>query len=365
MKRNHPIHRFGLVAATFVLASGLSTQAGIFRQWEDTEISDVKNRVATAKDRAVEIVDKARAGFNKVTGQMRDMIDEAVSDLSDELQDQLDGRNDFLGPGRDCGPGTECDGFRGDLVQLLTNMERLTNTMFEATPVDASTDYGPAIALVESAPGRALYPLYRVMNNENSIFGSRFVDLVGDLADDVKTLSDDLQLGDAARGGSRADVCQTILDHADGFESAITGVASVSGAVKLVGKALVAAGQTSIDEKDVGIHGYVHLTLKNNRKKKYGNALDGLADFGLALSSYASNKLRYCTVLQTRDDLLSEIGGVMSVLQGTDGSPDDMLDRILRNQSDIIDNQQEIMRRIDAVGPPWGQANGHAGRSAR
>ena len=50
----------------------------------------------------------------------------------------------------------------------------------------------------------------------------------------------------------------------------------------------------------------------------------------------ASNRLRYCTVLQTRDDTLRELGSLMSVLQGTDGSQDDQLDRILRNQMEII-----------------------------
>lgn len=353
MKRNHSRRGFAIVlAAILALAPLYSTQAGLFRDWEDTEISQVKNQVTTAKSNAVEIVNKARAGFNRVTTDMHAMIEEAIADLQQQIQDEIAGRDAFLGSGGDCGAGTECSLFRGEIVRLFESMERLANTIFGLTPADVEFNFQRTISLLESAPGRALFPLYRALNDDNRVFGSGFVDMLDDLADNLLILDDGLSNGARGAGDSPIDSCQLVLDYAEQFSTAVTVVSASSGAVKLVGKGLTAAGHTGFDEADAGIHGYVHVTLKSNRKKTVGSFLDGIADFGLAFSSYASNKLRYCTVLQTREDMLREMGSLMSVLQGTDGSQDDQLDRILRNQMEILD-------RIDDIGPPWGNANGH------
>jgi hypothetical protein len=365
------------VVAVLGLAVPLPATAG-FRDWDESEITEILDKVTTARDRAIEIANRVRSGVNELTSEIRDRIDEGVADLKRDFDDEIDGRDAFLGAGGDCLGASPCARFRSDIVDLLGNIEMLANTMFGLTPTGADLEYQRTIDQIQAVPGRALYPLYRTLAEENHLFTSDFVGSLGDLADDLRVLQQGLEAPAAPSPGAEAAMpgsCRQILDNAEAFDRSAFGVTAVAGAVKLVGKLMIAAGETSVDSQ-AGLHGYVHVALKNNRLKKVGTALDGMADMALAYSSYATNKLRYCTVLEGREEtreLLSGGDGVIEILKGTDGLPDpDQLDRILagqaetavrqeeilRRQEEILRRQEEILAAIENLGPPWGRALG-------
>lgn len=318
--------------------------------WGNSQIDDIIAKMNATKSNVDEMVGNVRSGVNNLTGTLRQSIDEAVADLKQNVQRELDGRDEFLGAGGNCGAGSECYQFRGDMVQLLVNIQDLTNALFDVTPADVQFELQRTIDLIEQTPGRVLFPLYRALASDSRLFESGFVEMLGDLALDIRTLDDGLKEGPAGAATSldtsnEAGVvdlteCATILANIDLFTDVALKVTGGAAAAKLIGKGLIAWGETTA-EGDAGIHGYVHVTLKNNTRKKIGGFVDGIADLTFAFSSYAHTKIRYCTVREAQS-------------------------QILANQQTLQDGQAEILEAIRNIGPPWGsgaQGNGPQGNS--
>ena len=333
----------------FILIFGLAIMpAGA--AWGDSQIDDIIAKMNATKSNVDEMVGNVRSGVNNLTGTLRQTIDEAVEDLKENVQRELDGRDEFLGAGGNCASGSDCYQFRGDLVQLLVNIQDLTNALFDVTPADVQFELQRTVDLVEQTPGRVLFPLYRALASDSRLFDSGFVEMLGDLALDIRTLDEGLQegpsgLSSSLDGVSEAGVvdlteCETILANIELFSDVALKVTGGAAAAKLVGKGLIAWGETSADG-DAGIHGYVHVTLKNNTRKKIGGFVDGIADLTFAFSSYAHTKIRYCTVREAQN-------------------------QILVNQQTLQAGQAEILEAIRNIGPPWGsgaQGNGPQGNS--
>ena len=318
--------------------------------WVDEQIDDIINKVTATKGNVDEMLGNVRSGVTMLTGDLRTIVNESVEDLKQNVQREFDGRDEFLGSDGDCTVGSDCYQFRGDLVQLLVNIKDLTNALFGVTPADVQFDIQRTIDLVERTPGRAIYPLYRALASDSRLFDSGFVEMLGDLAIDVQLLDDGIRestsrvstSADAEGSAGLVDLteCETVLENIELFRSAALGVTGGAAAAKLVGKGLIAWGETNV-EGDAGIHGYVHATLKNNTRKKIGGFIDGIADLTFAFSSYAHTKIRYCTLREAQSQMVA-------------------------NQQTLMDGQAEILEAISNIGPPWGsgaQGNGPQGNS--
>ena len=316
--------------------------------WGDSQIDDIIAKMNQTKSNVDEMLGNVRSGVNMLTGDLRRIVDETLDDLKQNVQREIDGRDEFLGAGGNCAVGSECYQFRGDMVQLLVNIQDLTNALFDVTPADVQFELQRTIDLVEQIPGRVLFPLYRALASDSRLFDSGFVEMLGDLALDIRTLDDGMKEGpssvptsaDGLREAGLVDLseCETILANIELFNDAALAVTGGAAAAKLVGKGLIAWGETTV-EGDAGIHGYVHATLKNNTRKKIGGFVDGIADLTFAFSSYAHTKMRYCTVRDAQHQMLV-------------------------NQQTLQDGQAEILEAIRNIGPPWGsgaQGNGPQG----
>jgi hypothetical protein len=76
--------------------------------------------------------------------------------------------------------------------------------------------------------------------------------------------------------------------------------------VKLLGKILIAKGQTGVHSKQAELWGFVGVLIENNRTKKVGNVLDGIAGVVLDMASSTENKLRYCTMIDGTNKILAK-----------------------------------------------------------
>jgi hypothetical protein len=94
----------------------------------------------------------------------------------------------------------------------------------------------------------------------------------------------------------------------------------VGAASRLLGQGLIASGYTGVSGKPVQIHGYVGIEIVNDRRKKWGQRLDGLGELLLAVSGAVTNKVRYCTILDASQKTLNEVVALENSL-GTGSSP--------------------------------------------
>lgn len=288
------------------------------RQWSNGEIDqvkadveDAKREAGTAATNAVELATDARTRFQMVTPDMRGMIDDAIAEVQRTIQEVNEGRAAFLG--NDCAPGSPCHTFRADLLSLIDDIETLHGAMAETTSVDTRLDFSRMRAILANLPGRPLYPIYRSLVEELGVFESGFPQALRDLAADLPALRAGIDVAGASSVSGPSGVttnsladratCDSILAD-DDFERKARSVLGAAGIVKLIGKGLVAIGETTATGT-AGADGYVQVTLKNNWRKSIGSFLDGGGDFGLSFAGWAHAKLRYCRLLDGQHELAS------------------------------------------------------------
>jgi hypothetical protein len=321
-----------ITPAVFLL---LLLATGVVQAWTDTKIDQILGDARNARDfaqtasshaldarnRANTILSRINTGYDYL-----EHLESTIQGIIDELKDQIDelqeGRAEFLG--NNCDFHSPCGRFSTDLVDLLTGIEGMNNAIFRATPVDVNVDFGRMKRLIENAPGRALYPLYRVLASEIPIMESGFMDSLPERVSDLEFLADILQppVGPASVGDF--DQCEFLLENSQRADQAITGGTGIGVAVLGFGKLLIAAGETHLYGK-VGIHGYPGIALKNNRLKKFGGVSAGTGHAILAITGAVSNKLRYCTMTASNE-------------------------QILANQEKILANQEQLW---NALPPGW------------
>jgi hypothetical protein len=184
--------------------------------------------------------------------------------------------------------------FKNDLVGMLSNLETLAN---EITGLPVTFEFSRERAVVDSLPDRALGPLHRALAGED---GSAFSTFVGYLGDGVASL-----------GRLReADTCAEMTANPNDILATVSGVRKVGAGMKLVGKGLIAAGATGISGKPVQVAGFAGVLIENNRKKKWGERLDGLSQVILQVASSKENLLRYCTIVDGTEQIKAILSGL-------------------------------------------------------
>lgn len=274
-----------------------------------TKLSNLQDEV----DDVPEVVQNMREGRGKVTQEMLDAIDDEVEVLQIEITEERAGLDAFKTPttaGQLC--SNECVQFRKDMLDLLTNIESLSNTLIEVDPslgISAQMDLSRTRELIQTLPPAGLYPLYRATNQDADILGSGLVDLLGDLKDDIQAVAVGTRTGSGAgtsnlsvgaQSGSVIDSltqCGEIMQDPFTYERRARKVHSAGLAIMGTGKLLDAWGGTRVIDKEVQVHGYVGFAVKNNYRKQAGIFLEGVGDALIALGSYGFGKLRYCTTL--------------------------------------------------------------------
>jgi len=244
---------------------------------------------------------------------MLDAIDDALEVLQQNITEDRDGLAAFRGSSGDC-TSVECMQFRGDLATLLTNMENLSNTLVELDPgigVSAQIDLTRLRNIFQSLPSAGLYPLYRATSRDTDLFGSGIIPLLGDMEAKVLVVKDGIQ-SNIPRPGQ----CSYIMGDPDQFATAASAVRGGGKVLILMGKVFDAWGSTYVSGKPVQVHGYVGIAVENNFRKSLGLFLQGQGDNLLEVSSTAHDNLRYCTLLDAREQILAN---QQSILEGIAG----------------------------------------------
>jgi len=321
--------RFAGVLLSVLVIFGLAPAAGAQEANPQPEgvitLNDVYNAVQTAinrstaaRDRAIEARDNSletvghvRDGFNEITGTVSTAIDDAVTDLKRILDEQIAGRQAFLDGG---GAAT----FRAQLIGLTTDLETLLNSPFglaglSITPVDMQR----SIDVVNNLPDRALYPLYVAMTSQGNLFDQEFLDEIQAVASELPALTAALQemrnfdqAAFAAGSGDLLDekdaACATTITNRQLWRAAATHANAVGLELKAFGALFKALGETGFDQ-DAGIHGYVHVTIKNNPIKKYGGFLEGVGTSLMSVGSAINKHVSDCENVRMLANLRSDI----------------------------------------------------------
>ena len=266
-----------------------------------TLLDDIFSRTTAARDRAIEARnaaresrDNMREGRMALTGQVRDTINEAVSDLQEDIAERIAGRQAWLG--NDCDIISDCGQFRGDIIMLVDNLATLSNSLFIVTELGIEIKGNRLKNVLETVPGRALYPLYRAFSQELNIFESNFV---------VKLQTAAVDLGHLELAVPTSS-CEIMLEDREFTANAIRNAKILALGMKLVGKIFEAIGTKEI-QKEGAVWGWVGVAFKNNRLKNVGIKIHAA---GGALSGYgsvASVKLLRCIVLDDHQQIMASL----------------------------------------------------------
>jgi hypothetical protein len=285
----------------------------------ESKIDTLTNRVTETRNNVREVVDGTRSGLSAVTSDMLDSVDEAMEDLQRTLQEERLGRDQFLGPGGDCTAGA-CAEFRDELLALIAGLETLSNALLVGEAGSGPVDLQRTRDLIQTLPGRALYPLYRVLAGDNELLDSGFIEQFSDVGSDLEVLQDGLGLADfqplPEDTPFEFSQCDVLLDNAGPFEVASYGITLVSIRFKVMSKILAAAGTTK-RSPDAGIHGYVHVTVERSDTEKVAKILDGISAGLSKLGSQARDKLKYCTTLQAAQESRDRQLEILSLLRAS------------------------------------------------
>lgn len=331
---------------------------------------EARDRALEARDSVNEIRDRVRQGAEALTGQVLSTLSDAVQEVQNTIQQELDGVGDFLADGGPAEP------FRQDLIMLLQKIEIIMNALYDIAGLDMKFSLARPIGIIENLPRPILFPLHRFLATGSNFFDSGIVQRLDELADSLSLMRDLVVEGDDSRGPDPYTLCldaetddrfcnEILLREAYGATcrlflgdppntERISVVKTVSGVVttsatglKLIAKGLIAIGATGLAdaEKKIGIHGYIGIHLKNNFPKQLGSFLDGVADATLHVPSYVSSKLKHCQAMYVQNELYRR--GVALMIEQEKAAV--QTDAVLANQELVLDNQKEILLRQDAI----------------
>jgi len=292
--------------------------------------TEARERATEARNSANELRDNARLGLTALTSQVRDTITEAVEDMQQFVERELEGRDAFIADGG-CSLAV-CEPFRQDLVSFLQNIQALMNMILSFLELEELyLDFDREVQIINVIPGRALYPLYRVLMVESQLFGPELFDRLDAAVNDLAVLKEALQGPAAQAAAARGDSppldsevmsCTFVMNQYEAISMAKRAVSLHGIMFKVMGKRLKAKGETTAEGANPGIHGYINVTIKDNKEKSVGETLESVSEALSKIAEFADDKLRDCVVYTT---LL-----------------------------DSRDRQQEILDAVKALEPPKG-----------
>lgn len=310
-----------------------SVQTSISRSTQARDYAaDARDNAANARDSAFEIRDTIRTALATLSTQMRQVIAEAVQDATTIIQEELAGRDAFIN-------GSECPAFRQKLVALLQRLEALMNALAVLASPNAplSVSFQTEIQIVQAAPCRALFPLYRVLTAIDFV-NQNLIDSLGQATSGIVQVTpafrdDDLPLPSGTSSPLDYEMSlrsnQSILAAPGAFRATAGVLRGLSVQLEAIGMFLQFMGQRGVfKELEVQIHGYVGTAIKNDPTTKTGLVFSGIGTALGQISAAVTVKVRHAMVI-----------GSMSELR------DNQL-TILTNQQTILANQSSMERKL-------------------
>jgi hypothetical protein len=305
------IGRSALLGVVLVVGGPLQARAQLI------DLSPVINKVnqaisaaSAARAAAEEVRKNMRDGAGALTGELQDLIDEATDEARRILADERGGRDAFL-PGGQC--AAACSAFRADLIDLLTSTQALSTAVFDAAGLDGDVSLSPVVAVVQAAPGKALYPIYRLLQ------GLVASDLPAHLTAGAAHLRvlEEVVLRDPPLAAAVPDVCQVVMSRASEVETATKAVGVAAFVVKLVALPFNVAGETEFEGYAAG-WGFVGGTIKSNKWKKIADVLTKISEGMSKMSAMGDSKLSSCTLVAFQTDTRAALAAIDTAVSGID-----------------------------------------------
>jgi hypothetical protein len=199
--------------------------------------------------------------------------------------------------------------------------------MFEVVDIEGQPDVSPLITAVQLAPGRILYPLYRVSSRVLSAgLADRLHATVSDLRVLREVVVQDVAVSKPAqRVASKTleplpPICDAMLEKAELIEHAAGGVTVTAAVLRVVGKLFDMKGETTFDGY-AATWGWVGGVVKGNKRKETGALLEGVSEGMTRLAEHASEKLMYCTLLGVREQTNASLETIKAKLDTLTSPP--------------------------------------------
>ena len=266
----------------------------------------------------IEMVDRVKEKFNDVNGDsnVRSTLEEAAKQIKITISDNRPS-GDFVS-----GCSGECGLFRDNMIQLIRDVSDTSNTLrnIGEPVVQNNVNYDIAITAINKAPGPVLYPLY-VAFDKSGLFSG--------LTERMARLPEALEM---ARDGfeNKESKCSKIDPNRGSYRSAVSTLSATSIALTLVGKGLLAKGETNMmAKKKVGIHGYAGVIVEDNKKKKIGNIFEGVAKTLSIAGAKLDRTIYQCEIL---DELFMHDETINLAVEQHDDDVKELLNEIIRLQ---------------------------------
>ena len=177
------------------------------------------------------------------------------------------------------------------MIDFFTDIEDTINTLMTfGEPVQQDLiNFNRTRSAISIAPGPVLFPLSVAFRSDGLFSG--LTTRLRDLPDSLERVRDGFD--------DQPSKCEIINSNRESFQNAATKVAVTGIAIKIIGKGLLAKGETNMmAKKKVAIHGYAGVIVEDNKKKKIGNILDGVAG-ALSMSAASLNRTIFqCEILE-------------------------------------------------------------------
>ncbi len=321
-----------------------------------------RDRATEARDNAVEMVDNMQDGLQNLTGEMRERIQDAVEALQQAVLEELAGATDFTNGPNSCSP--ECESFRDDVITLLTSMQDISNALLAMSGINGQADFSAEIAFIESLSGKALYPLYRVLQTL-PVLDEDFLTSMSQIADNLNEVAPYIE-GTVVARGAPLDVCRVLADN-DKLLGRITlvvgNIGKVGNGSKLAGSVLNAIGKTKFAAR-AGVWGFAGITYTSGLLERLGKHIESLGEWLSPIAEKVEKKLQYCVLKVNEEDIIEAVDANHQQFMQTDQAILDVLKAIPpRNGADlnndqIVDLLDFSLFRVAFTGP--GVLNRHA-----
>ncbi len=297
--------KIGVAAAAMVIAlpRGASAQLADILDI----VQNIQNRVSTAitqaqaaRAAAEEVRTQVRLGAGYMTPQLQQFIDNAITEGVAILNEESAGLADFA-PGGQC--ADVCTAFRANLVDFLALSVDLTDAVLESSGAPVNPDLSQLVTLVQAAPPRLLYPMYRVFQEV----------LESDLRDRVRELIPETRFVVNLVMEAREDVCGPVVEYADRIQRWTTGATGVGVVVQVIGGLLKVIGETEF-AGEVGVAGFVSGTVKSNKRKQAGEFVNTVGTVIDKASTFSSTKVRYCLVFAFHEETRTTLASMSTTL---------------------------------------------------
>jgi len=270
----------------------------------ESRVSTAISQAQAARLAAEEVRTQVREGVDGLTPELREFIDSAISEARTVLEQETAGLDAFA-PGGSC--GSVCEAFRADLAGSLMGSADFSAAILESTGNPALPDLSEAVSIVQLAPARLLYPLYRVLQGA-----------VGTTLRDRLTLStQETRAVVPMTAQTSPGACAIVVEHAERIQRWSSGATAIGVFLQVVGGIVKVLGETEFSG-EVGIAGFVSGTIKSNKRKQIGEGVTTVATIIDKASSFATTKVRYCLIFAFQDETRSTLAEIDRTLGALD-----------------------------------------------